>query len=59
VKEASWAFTARLFLVVKWDSATDGGVKKFSSTRENTEGMGSRLSRKSCTDCPREPKRSL
>ena len=23
LKEASWAFTARLFLVVKWDSATE------------------------------------
>jgi hypothetical protein len=23
LKEASWAFTTRLFLVVKWDSATE------------------------------------
>jgi hypothetical protein len=37
VKQAFWAFTARLFLVVKWDSATDRGGKEFSYTRENRE----------------------
>ena len=36
-KESPWAFTARFFLVVQWNSATDGGGKSFSSTRENTE----------------------
>ena len=38
-KEAPWAFTARLFLMVKWDSANDRGGESFSFTRENT-GVG-------------------
>jgi hypothetical protein len=35
-KEAPWAFTARLFLMVKWDSANDRGGKSFSFSREIT-----------------------
>lgn len=38
-KEAPWAFTARLFLMVKWYSANDRGGESFSFTRENT-GVG-------------------
>jgi Cyanobacterial TRADD-N associated 2-Transmembrane domain len=35
-KEAPWAFTARLFLMVKWDSANDRGGESFSFSREIT-----------------------
>jgi hypothetical protein len=38
VKEASWAFTARLFLVVRWYSAIEIAGECFSYTRENRRG---------------------
>ena len=35
-KVAPWAFTARLFLVVKWDFAIEIAGEKFSWTRQTT-----------------------
>jgi hypothetical protein len=35
-KETPWAFTTRLFFVVRWVSAIDPGGEWFSYTRENT-----------------------
>ncbi len=34
-KEPPWAFTARLFFVVRWDSAIEMAGEWFSCTREN------------------------
>jgi hypothetical protein len=54
VKEALWAFTARLFFVVKGILAIEIAGKSFSWTKENGPVLGSRLSREACADRMRE-----
>ena len=51
------SFSARFFLVVRWDSATDPGGKSFSYTRENTRLWAAdsqeRHAQAACESCKR------
>jgi hypothetical protein len=59
VKEPPWAFTARLFFVVKGILAIEIAGKSFSWTRKNKPVLGSRLSGETCADRTRELQKAL